>query len=398
MTVNYNKTMYACFVGYIAQAIVNNFAPLLFLTFHREYQIELTQITLLVTINFAIQLMVDILCIRFVDKVGYRFSLVLAHILTTMGLIALAVLPDHMQNPYLGLLTAVVLYAVGGGLLEVIISPVIEACPTDNKEKAMSLLHSFYCWGHVGVVAVSTLFFSVFGIENWKMLAIIWAIIPFANMLLFLKVPIPSLIPEGEEGMTIMELFTSKVFWLFFFIMLCAGACEQGVSQWASALAEQGLGVSKTVGDIAGPMFFATMMGISRVIYGKIGEKIPLSKSMMACGALCLLSYLLISLSPVPALSLLGCGICGFSVGILWPGALSMASRSMPLGGTALFAILALGGDVGCSGGPTFVGLFSGMFGDDLNKGVLCGTVFPILLLIGLFIQKRQTGNVNDAK
>lgn len=398
MAVNYNKTMYACFVGYIAQAIVNNFAPLLFLTFHREYQIELTQITLLVTINFAIQLMVDILCIRFVDKVGYRFSLVLAHILTTMGLIALAVLPDHMHNPYLGLLTAVVLYAVGGGLLEVIISPLIEACPTENKEKAMSLLHSFYCWGHVGVVAVSTLFFSTFGIGNWKILTVIWAVIPFVNMLLFLKVPIPSLIPEGEEGMTLKELFASKLFWIFFFIMICAGACEQGVSQWASALAEQGLGVSKTVGDIAGPMFFAATMGISRVIYGKMGEKISLTHSMLFCGGLCLFSYLLISLSPVPALSLLGCGICGFSVAILWPGALSMASRSMPLGGTALFAILALGGDVGCSGGPTFVGLFSGMFGDDLNKGVLCGTVFPILLLIGLFIQKRQTGNVNDAK
>ena len=395
---NYNKTMYACFVGYIAQAIVNNFASLLFLTFHKSYQIELTQITLLVTINFGIQLIVDLLCIRFVDRVGYRFSLVLAHILTALGLIALAVLPEHMSNPYFGLLTAVVLYAVGGGILEVIISPVIEACPTENKEKAMSLLHSFYCWGHVGVVAVSTLFFSVFGIENWKMLAIIWAIIPFANMLLFLKVPIPSLIPEGEEGMTIKELFTSKVFWMFFFIMLCAAACEQGVSQWASALAEQGLGVSKTVGDIAGPMFFATMMGISRVIYGKIGEKIPLSKSMIACGVLCLFSYLLISLSPIPVLALAGCGLCGFSVGILWPGALSMASRSMPLGGTALFAILALGGDVGCSGGPTFVGLFSGMFGDDLNKGVLCGTIFPILLLIGLFIQIRQTKNVNAVK
>lgn len=398
MTVNYNKTMYACFVGYIAQAIVNNFAPLLFLTFHKTYQIELTQITLLVTINFGIQLFVDILCIRFVDKVGYRFSLVLAHILTALGLIALAILPEHMPNPYYGLLTAVVLYAVGGGLLEVIISPVIEACPTDNKEKAMSLLHSFYCWGHVGVVAGSTLFFSIFGIANWKILAFLWAIIPFANMLLLLKVPIPSLIPEGEEGMTVRELLTSKVFWLFFFIMVCAGACEQGVSQWASALAEQGLGVSKTVGDIAGPMFFATSMGISRVIYGKTGEKISLSNSMIACGALCLLSYLLISMSPLPALSLLGCGICGFSVGILWPGALSMASRRMPLGGTALFAILALGGDVGCSGGPTLVGLFSGMFGDDLNRGVLCGTVFPILLLIGLLIQKRQTKSINDAK
>lgn len=383
---DYNKTMYACFVGYIVQAIVNNFAPLLFLTFHQTYGIALTQITLFVTVNFGVQLLVDIASVKLVDRIGYRASMVLAHATAAMGLIALTVLPEIFADFYLGFLAAIVLYAIGGGLLEVVVSPVMEACPTKNKEMAMSLLHSFYCWGHVGVVLVSTIFFYFAGISNWKIMAVIWALVPIVNMVVFMKVPVPQLLSEDEEGMPLGKLLTSKVFWLFLLLMACAGACEQAVSQWASTFAEQGLQVSKTIGDLAGPMFFAIMMGSARAIYGKKGEKLPLEKCMIGSGILCLCSYLLIALSPIPTIALVGCGLCGFSVGILWPGTFSLASKAMPAGGTALFAFLALGGDLGCSGGPTYVGIFSGLANDSLGKGILFAVVFPILLLIGLVI------------
>lgn len=320
---NYNKTIYACFVGYIVQAVVNNFAPLLFLTFEKNYNIELSKITLLVTINFFIQLVVDLLSAKFVDKIGYRSSVLLAHMFSFLGLILLAVLPDLMSNSFAGLLIAVIVYAVGGGLIEVIISPIMESCPTDNKEKAMSLLHSFYCWGHVGVVLLSTVFFKAFGIENWKILAIIWAVIPLCNMMLFAKSPIAPLIEDGEHSMSFKELFANKLFWILLVMMVAAGASEQAVSQWASAFAEQGLGVSKAVGDLAGPMLFAVLMGTSRVFYGKYGDKINLDKFMIISSLLCVASYLAISLFSSPVLSLISCGICGLSVGIMWPGTFS---------------------------------------------------------------------------
>lgn len=389
MDKKYQKTVYACFVGYIVQAIVNNFVPLLFLTFHKTYGIPLSEITFLVTINFAIQLCVDLVSVTFVDRIGYRTSMVLAHSTAAAGLILLAVLPGLLPNPYMGILIAVVFYAIGGGLLEVIVSPVVEACPTPNKETAMSLLHSFYCWGHVGVVLISTVFFAVFGIANWKVLAVIWALVPIVNMIVFTKVPIVSLIEDGEKGMSLGSILKTKLFWVFLLLMICSGACEQAVSQWASTFAEQGLGVSKTIGDLTGPMFFAIMMGTSRAIYGKYGEKMPLKKFIIGSGLLCLVSYLVISLSPVPALGLIGCGICGLSVGILWPGTFSLASASMPAGGTALFALLALGGDVGCSLGPTYVGMISGVLGNDLRKGILCAVIFPVLLIGGLLMERR---------
>ena len=389
MNAKYQKTIIACFTGFIVQAIVNNFVPLLFVTFHQTYKIPLYQITFLVTINFGIQLGIDLLSVTFVDRIGYRASMVLAHAASALGLIFLAVLPDLLSSPYIGIMIAIMFYAVGGGLLEVLVSPVMEACPTDNKEAAMSLLHSFYCWGHVGVVLISTIFFAVFGIHNWKYLAIIWAMVPIVNMIAFIKVPIASLTQEGEKGMTAKELIKNKLFWILILLMVCAGACEQAVSQWASTFAEQGLGVSKTIGDLAGPMFFAIMMGTSRGIYGKFGDKLSLEKTMVGCAFLCLGSYLLISLSPIPAISLLGCGICGFSVGIMWPGTFSIAAKAMPKS-TALYALLALGGDLGCLGGPTYVGVFSSLFHNNLHIGILFAIVFPILLILGLSMQKQR--------
>jgi len=390
MDTRYQKTVYACFVGYIVQAIVNNFVPLLFLTFHRSYGIPLSRITLLVTFNFGLQLLVDLVSVTFVDRIGYRATMILAHLTAALGLVMLAVLPCVLSDPYTGIVIAVFFYAVGGGLLEVVVSPVMESCPTPNKEAAMSLLHSFYCWGHVGVVLLSTLFFALFGISRWQILAVLWALIPAVNMLVFTRVPIADLIPEGETAIPLWNLLRNRLFWLFVLLMICAGACEQAVSQWASTFAEQALGVSKTLGDLTGPMLFAILMGTARLIYGKFGEKLPLQKCIIASTLLCLASYLIISLSPLPALGLIGCGICGFSVGILWPGTFSMASAAMPAGGTAMFALLALGGDVGCSGGPTFVGLISSAAGDNLKTGILCAIIFPILMLGGTICLMRR--------
>lgn len=390
MKYSYDSTMRACFTGYIVQAIVNNFAPLLFLTFQRTYHIPLQQITLLVTFNFGIQLLTDLLSVAFVDRMGYRASMVLAHILSALGLICLTVLPERMGHPFAGILISVIVYAVGGGLLEVLVSPVVEACPSTHKEKAMSMLHSFYCWGHVGVVLFSSIFFKLAGIENWKLLAVLWAVIPILNALIFTRVPIAPVLPEGEEGMTIVTLFQNRTFWLLFVMMICAGASEQSVSQWASLFAEKGLGISKTAGDLAGPMAFAFLMGASRAFYGNYGEKINLDRFMAVSSVLCILSYLCLVFMPVPVLSLAGCALCGLSVGILWPGTFSRASKALPAGGTALFALLALGGDIGCSGGPTLVGMVSGMCKGNLKAGILAALIFPVLLLTGAKFETKK--------
>lgn len=386
MNNGYKKTIIACFTGYIVQAIVNNFAPLLFLTFHSSYGIPLSKITMLITINFGIQLAVDLLSAGLLDRIGYRASIVFSHICSAAGLIALTILPDLCPDAFAGLLAATVIYAVGGGLSEVLVSPIMESCPTDNKEKAMSLLHSFYCWGLVGVVLVSTVFFQIFGISRWKVLALLWAILPVVNAFVFARAPIGTLIDEGEQGLTIKQLFSKKIFWVLMLMMLCAGASEQAVSQWASTFAESGLGMSKTLGDLAGPMAFAVLMGLSRVYYGKRGDRINLDRFMSFSAILCIVSYLCISLVPVPALALAGCALCGLSVGILWPGTFSKAAASIRGGGTAMFALLALAGDAGCSGGPTLAGMVSGMAGDNLRLGILAAIIFPFLLLAGLLI------------
>ena len=387
---NYQATIYACFTGYIVQAVIVNFAPLLFLTFQEQYQIPLSQITLLVTFNFLLQLLVDFAAIFFVDKIGYRVSIIAAHLFSAVGLAGLALFPGLVGDPFYGLLLAVLIYAIGGGLLEVLVSPIVEACPTDNKEKAMSLLHSFYCWGYVGVVLVSTLFFAVFGIGNWPILALLWAVIPLVNAFVFTKVPINSLIADGEEGLPIRKLLSLKSFWLFLAMMVCAGASEQSVGQWASTFAEEGLGVAKAVGDLTGPMFFALMMGLARVFYGKYGDRIDLRRFMMVSAILAVGSYLLIGLTGVPVLGLLGCGVSGLAVGIMWPGTFSLATGVIKNGGTAMFAYMALAGDLGCSLGPTVVGFMSARFDDQLRLGILGAIGFPLGLVLGIRLLKTM--------
>lgn len=385
----YEHTIYASYIGYITQAIVNNFAPLLFLTFSKDYGLTLDKITLITTINFAVQLMVDLLSAKYIDKIGYRRAVVAAHIFSAAGLLGMALLPEILSSAYVGLLAAVVLYAIGGGLIEVLISPIVEACPTDKKEGAMSLLHSFYCWGHLAVVLVSTLFFELFGIKNWKLLACLWALVPLVNTFYFSAVPLYPIVSEHEK-MSFKTMLVQKAFWFLMIIMICAGASEQAMSQWASAFAESGLKVSKTVGDLAGPCTFALLMGTARAIYGKYSDRIPLKKMMMGSAVLCIICYLIAAFSDNPLLGLVGCAFCGFSVGIFWPGTFSTAAIALPNAGTAMYALMALAGDIGCSVGPSVVGFIANAYSGNLQVGLIYAIIFPILILAGISMLGRK--------
>lgn len=385
----YKSTVYAGFTGYTVQAVVNNLVPLLFVLFQERYALSLPQVTFLITANFLVQLLTDILSAAFVDKIGWRVSIVAAHICSALGFVMLAFLPDLLPDPFAGILLSIAVYAVGGGLLEVLVSPIVEACPTKNKETVMSLLHSFYCWGYVLVVLLSTVFFAVFGIHRWKLLVLLWALLPLGNGILFLRVPLYRLPESGaEDGKKSGPLFSQGLFWILLVMMLCAGAAEQAVSQWASVFAEQGLGVNKTAGDLAGPMAFALLMGASRLFYGRFGSRISLDRFMLASCLLCVVSYFCIAFVPVPAVALLFCAVCGFSAGILWPGTFSKASASVR-GGTAMFAFLALAGDLGCAAGPSLAGFAASAAGGNLRMGILSAVVFPVLMLAGVLLLRR---------
>lgn len=390
MIPDYRRTRSACYIGYIVQAIVTNFAPLLFVHFSDKYGIPLTKITLLITINFGIQLFVDLVSTVLIDRIGFRTSFYLAHGFSAAGLIMLTFMPDIMPDPFVGILIPIVIYAIGGGLIEVVISPIIEACPAENKEKQMSMLHSFYCWGQVGVVLVSTVFFTLFGIGSWRILSVSFAAIAVANMILFGNSPIGTLNGEGEKGMSLKELFSVRIFFAFLIMMLCAGASEQAISQWASSFAERGLGVNKAVGDLAGPMAFAFLMGMSRLIYGKLGHRLDMNRFMMVSTALCIVSYGCIVFVPNPVVGLVGCAVSGFAVGIMWPGTYSMAVARLPRGGSAMFALLALAGDIGCTSGPTLAGFVSGASGDDLRAGILAAMIFPVMMAVCLFFVRKK--------
>lgn len=387
MKLTYRHTLIASCTGYVCQAIVNNLGPLLFVTFQREFAISLPSLALLITLNFGIQLTVDLLAVRFVDRIGYRAAAVAAHLFCTIGLLGMGVFPYLMPKPYWGLLAAVVINAIGGGLLEVIVSPIVEALPGDRKASVMGLLHSFYCWGYVLVVLLSTLYFTLAGIGQWRYLPLLWAAIPLINCFFFIKVPLRTLLGDSASALPLKALFSKKVFWLFFLVMICSGASEQAMSQWASFFAEAGLGVSKTLGDLLGPCAFAILMGAARTIFGLQGPGVKIEKALLVSSVLCVLCYLLAVFAPSPLLSLLGCAFCGMTVAVMWPGTFSLASRFFPLGGTAMFALLALAGDVGCAAGPALVGLIMNRF--TFNRGLLAAILFPALLGLCIFILPR---------
>lgn len=385
---NYKKTLIACYLGFITQAIATNFAPLLFLTFKGSYGISLRKIAMIPVIFFLTQLLVDLAATKFADKIGYRTCVLASQFFSAAGLVIMAFLPDLLPVPFAGIMISVVLYAIGSGLTEVLLSPIVEACPFENKEGVMSLLHSFYCWGSMGVILGSTLFFTAFGIEHWRILAIIWALVPMCNTFNFINCPIERLVEDGQS-MEISKLFKTPIFWLMMLLMVCSGASELTMSQWASAFTESAIGVSKTVGDLAGPCLFAMFMGISRVIYGKFGEKVDLVKVMLVCGIMCVGCYLLASLSASPVLGLMGCSLCGLSVSLMWPGTISISSHNCPKGGTAMFAFLALAGDFGAMAGPAVVGNISELINGNLKTGLLVATVFPVILVAGLIVLNR---------
>ena len=386
---NYKKTLVACYFGFITQAISANFTPLLFLTFKSTYDISFEKIAMIPFVFYLTQLFIDLAATKFADKIGYRICVVISQVLSAVGLVLMAILPEVFPAPFIGILISVVLYAIGSGLIEVLVSPIVEACPFENKDGMMSLLHSFYCWGAVGVILGSTLFFTVFGTENWRILALIWALVPLVNIFQFITCPIERLVEDGE-GMPLCQLLRMPLIWMMILLMICSGASEMSMAQWASAFTESALGVSKTIGDLAGPCLFAVLMGISRMLYGKMSRKLNLTKTMLMSGLLCVVCYLLASLSTLPVLGLAGCALCGFSVGIMWPGSISLSSQKCPKGGTAMFAFLALAGDLGGTVGPSMVGGLSELAGGNLKTGLLISAIFSVVLVFGLLILNKK--------
>ena len=400
MKLQAKHTVYSCYLGYVTQAIVNNLPPLLFLTFNREFGISLDRISLLITVNFCFQILVDFLSPGVIKRTGYRKAALCSFLVTIIGLTGFYYLP-FLLDPYVGILISMVFNAIGGGILEVIVSPIVEACPGTNKAARMSMLHSFYCWGHMAVVLLSTLYFTLAGIENWRLLPPLWALVPLFTLFAFTKVPIYAIPGDDEETRLPKSIFRIKVFWILFFVMICAGASEQGVSQWSSMFAEDGLKVSKTVGDLLGPCSFAFFMGLSRLLYGLKGEKLNIVRSLKATSVLCVAGYLITSLSPLPLLSLAGCAVCGFSVGLMWPGSFSLGALMCRGGGTLMYGMFALAGDVGCSAGPGLVGILSQISGK-MTVGIFTALVFPVLLLVLICVlrpeeKKRKIANSLDS-
>lgn len=385
---DYRKTKLACYLGFVTQSIVANFTPLLFVAFHREYNLPIASLALIPAVFYVVQLITDFLCAKF-KNLDYRKSIIVSEITSALGLIGLAFLPSLFSNPMIGILICVCVYAVGSGLIEVLCSPIIEACPFPNKEGMMSLLHSFYCWGAVGVILGSTLFFTLFGLDNWRILACLWALIPLYNILNFAVCPIEPIV-HGSNGMSMKQLLENRMFWLFILLMVAAGASESSMAQWTSAFAEISLGVDKAIGDLAGPCAFAFCMGLGRLWYGKRGQGIDLRVYMIVAGIVCLAAYLTASLSSIPLIAFAGCMVSGLAVGIMWPGSISLTSARIPGGGTALFALLALAGDVGGTFGPSLVGLCTKSSENSIQSGLLAASIFPVLLVVSLLAIKTR--------
>lgn len=392
---NYKKTLAACYLGFVTQAITANFTPLLFLTFVNTYGVTFEKIAMIPLVFYLTQLLIDFAATKFADKIGYRTCVVASQVLSAIGLLLMAILPELLSAPFIGVLLSVVLYAIGSGLIEVLVSPIVEACPFENKDGVMSLLHSFYCWGAMGVILGSTLFFALFGIEKWKILVFIWALVPLYNAFNFMNCPIERLVEDGKS-MGVRELLKTPIFWLMILLMVCSGASEATMAQWASAFTESAIGVSKTVGDLAGPCLFAMFMGVSRILYGKFSPKLDLTKVMLACGTMCVGCYLLASLSTLSILGLVGCALCGLGVGVMWPGSISISSQRCPRGGTAMFAFLALAGDLGAMVSPAMVGGLSEMAGGNLKTGLFVATIFPLILVVGLLMLRKLVRNAGN--
>lgn len=385
----YKSTIYACFIGYIVQSIVCNFAPLLFVGWSGEFGISMAELTSIVTVTFFTQIAVDLIAAKYAEKIGYKKCLVLAHFCSGAGFILLGTLPYIFENAYISILISVIIYSVGSGLLEVLVSPVVESCPSENKAATMSLLHSFFCWGTVLVIALSTVFFVIFSRENWRFLSFVWAAVALLNGLNFIFVPVIE--PKEEHSKNQKSLFSRKFFFVAALLMICSGAAELSMSQWASTFAETALNVSKTVGDLAGPMAFAVLMGLGRIIFSRLSSRIKIEHYLLASAVLCTVSYLMVGLSKNPYISLAGCGLCGLSVSAMWPGTISLSTMRISGCSTAMFGILALAGDTGCTAGPTLIGILSRLLGGDLKTGLLFGMIFPLIIIFSLVFTIKKS-------
>lgn len=406
MSLTFRSTQRACYLGYFTQALIINFTPLLYVTFVTDYGLTFSHLSLLIALNFGVQLLTDIFSASIIDRISPRTAIVTAHGLAALGMVLLALLPHYMANAFAAILIATVTSSIGGGLIEVLVSPILEACPADltesdtdknssrhaqRKNARMSLLHSFYSWGQASVVLLSTLFFALTGAKNWPVMAMIWSIIPLFNAFYYARVPMRPLVPKGE-GESKRSLFSRPLFLALCCLMICAGASELTISQWAPAFAEAGLGISKTAGNLLGLCLFAMLMGTSRIVCARLLHRFSIGSLLCASFALCIFSYLIIVLVPIPVVSLLGCGLCGLAVGFLWPGTFSLAARTLPRGGYAMFAILSCGGDIGCMLGPTMAGRIADFAGGDLKAAFAFGLIFPVVgLIVTLIVQHKTT-------
>ncbi len=392
---SYKSTIYACYAGYITQATVNNLAPILFIVFQQGYGLSYERLSILIMINFVTQLVTDAVSVRLCRYISPRAMTVFAHIMCALGLAMLGLFPLVLSDPFRGLCVSVAVYAVGGGLTEVLISPIIEAIPDtvgSEKAAAMSLLHSFYCWGQVGVVALSTGFLFFFGQDLWYILPLAWAILPALNAFVFTRVPI-ALQKSGKEELGILSLIKTKGFVFIMLLMLCAGASELTMSQWSSLFAQQGLAVDKALGDLLGPCLFAVLMGTGRVLYSIFADKVSIYLTLIASGALCAVCYIISALSDNAVLSLVFCALCGLSVAVMWPGTYSLAAAKIKNGGTGMFSIMALLGDFGCGAGPFVAGIICDRVTDSglseaagMKTGFAFSVIFPVMLIISAFV------------
>ncbi|MCQ2069739.1 MAG: MFS transporter [archaeon] len=387
---DYRHTFNACYITYVIQAALVTLAPLLFVTFSEEFSLGLDEITLLTTLNFGIQLVFDIISTKVIDRVGFRSAMIVSHILVSTGLVTMAFAPYVLDSPYMGLVLGTLVYGAGGGISEVVVNPIVVSCPVEDRSKALTILHSFFCWGQAIVVVLCTLFFVLFGTAQWSVMLCLWAVLPIANTAYVSLVPMADGKVSGNDGNRINGLLKLKVFWLFVVLMLCGGAAEHAMGQWASAFAEETLGISKTAGDLVGLGLFAVFMAVARTIYGKSGEGTDLYRYMLLSTLMCIVCLAVAAFSPYPWLALAGCALCGFATGIYWPGTLGMSSTAIPMGGTAMFALLSLAGDVGCSTGPTVVGFAADLGGGSLAFGLATAIVFPLIMVACLVVSHRE--------
>ncbi len=387
----YRHTLVSCYICFIIQSIVNNFSPLLFVTYSKEFNVSVSELALLVSFNFAVQMIVDAVGVRYADRIGYRRGMFIAHLASFLGLSGLAAFTLVLPS-FSGLLIATVFCAMGSGFIEVLTSPIVEALPLGEKSAAMSLLHSFYCWGHIAIVLITTGSLALFGAENWRYIALFWAAFPLVNCILFSFVPLVSLESEGEGHRSFLKLFAFRDFPMFLVLMISTGAMEQSMAQWVSYFAEAGLGITKTTGDLLGGCTFALTMALPRTFWGMRGDRLDLTKALSLCAAGVFASYLFTVFAPHPILSLAGCAVCGIFVGIYWPGTLSAASRRLPLGGTTMFAALALAGDFGCAVGPGIMGFVSDAVGGTrgLKAGFLASSAFAVAAFLILRILRSR--------